>query len=515
MRRTRARGGPPIIWALVTLVAVTLFCVFSVTKRLPFQHRYEIRAAFRDAQLVKKGMAVRIAGVDAGKILGAEAGPDGTAIVRIAFKDGALPLHRDARIKLRPRLLFEGNYFLDVRPGTPRAGLLADGSVLPASQTSSAVSIGEVLGVFDQGTRDDLRVVLHELGTALKRSGPAVNATAKYLEPAYRDGAIVADAQIGERAGQLSEYLSAAGVVNRAFDADPAALKRLITDLRSTAAAFVDERGNLDATLVELPRLLKVGTPALRDLNSSFAPLRRLVVDLRRAVRTAPPSLDAQLVLARQLRGLVRPGELRGLARDLRTLAPSLARANRRAVPLAEQGRQLSSCQNEVLTPFSQDKVGDPAFPAEGKVFQEFPETLVGLAGESSSTDANGDWFRIYATTGTKSYNLGGGQVLQSAQPIEGVNPPPPARFSPLRNDVPCETQQTPDLRSKPAAAPPEAKLDTSSPRVLARSAEAQAVAVDWLRKQVKTEGMTGRLSVSPTALRRDQLAGPLGTLKP
>jgi hypothetical protein len=32
----------------------------------------------------------------------------------------ALPIHKDATLKIRPRIFLEGNFFVDVRPGTPR-----------------------------------------------------------------------------------------------------------------------------------------------------------------------------------------------------------------------------------------------------------------------------------------------------------------------------------------------------------------------------------------------------------
>ena len=70
------------------------------------------------------------------------------------LKDDALPLHKDARLQIRPRILLEGNYFVDLKPGSPSAGDLADGSTLPVSQTASSVTLSEVLSVLDRDTRD-------------------------------------------------------------------------------------------------------------------------------------------------------------------------------------------------------------------------------------------------------------------------------------------------------------------------------------------------------------------------
>ena len=49
------------------------------------------------------------------------AGPGNTAIVTMAIKDVGLPIHEDATLKVRPRIFLEGNFFVDLKPGTPHA----------------------------------------------------------------------------------------------------------------------------------------------------------------------------------------------------------------------------------------------------------------------------------------------------------------------------------------------------------------------------------------------------------
>ena len=110
----------------------------------------------------------------------------------------------------------------------------------------------------------------------------------------------------------------------------------------------------------------------------------------------------------RQARRLVGPSELRGLTADLRPLVPDLTRLNKNLVPLYEQVRSASSCQNDVVLPWTHEKVPDPNFPATGEVFQEGVSGLPGLAAESRSGDANGQWSRVLAGNGANVYALGG-----------------------------------------------------------------------------------------------------------
>jgi hypothetical protein len=288
------------------------------------------------------------------------------------------------------------------------------------------------------------------------------------------------------------------------LDRDPRALQDLITELYGTARGFARENTALERTLAELPRTLRAGLPALRDLNRSFPPLRRLIVDLRPALRTSVPALDASIPLTRELRGLVGRPELGGLVSELRAATPDLVRFNRGSVPLGEQTRLFASCQNEIIVPWGQEKVPDAQFPAKATVSEEGARALPGLSGESRSGDANGQWFRTFVNGGNLTYQLNPGEFFQAAAPVLGVNPPPAPERPPLRPDVPCETQQRPDLRTVPGLPPTQVKTSLDP----ARYAKAKAAAVDWLRERVKAEGMADTLKVTAAPLEPGQLPG-------
>jgi hypothetical protein len=156
--------------------------------------------------------------------------------------------------------------------------------------------------------------------------------------------------------------------------------------------------------------------------------------------------------------------ELRGLLGDLRPAVPALARLTRGSTPLLKEVRLASSCQNEVVLPWTQLKIDDPAFPTKRNVGDESTKFLPGIAGESRSGDANGQWFRVLLIGGQYAYPEPGGTILQSASPL-GVNPPPPAQLArPYRPDVPCETQEKPDLRSYGIDVPNGRKITIDDP---------------------------------------------------
>ncbi len=79
---------------------------------------------------------MRIGGVEVGRVKRIEALGDGSrgALVTMDIQDKGLPIHRDAEIKVRPRIFLEGNWFVDLRPGSPSAPEVEEGDVIPSSR---------------------------------------------------------------------------------------------------------------------------------------------------------------------------------------------------------------------------------------------------------------------------------------------------------------------------------------------------------------------------------------------
>lgn len=457
MRRTRQRGLGPFATGVLVLVLVALGTYVGFTKSIPFRHHYTVGAVFTTANNIRPGSPVRIAGVNVGKVVSVDhtVRGDQAATVKMRIDKKGLPIHRDAQFAIRPRIFLEGNFFVDVKPGSPSAPVLRDGDTVPVNQTHAPVQLDQVLTSLQSATRADLQRLLRELSIGL--SGPGArgfNRSIPSWKPAYEGSAIVNDALLGQTPHDLSGYLRGAQRVADALDRSPAQLRDLVTSFNATAGAFAAQDAALSQAVAELPRTLRVGRPALAALNAAFPPLRRLIRDLRPAVRSSGPTLDASLPLVRQARGLVQDAELRGLARDLRPTVPSLAALQEATVPLLAQVRPASSCQNDVILPWTHDTIQDQTFPAVGPVYVESTKPFGGLAAESRSGDANGQWFRVMVSPGDYATPVGANRFLMTSSPLLGVNPPPPLTKTPFRPDVPCETQDPPDLRSIPGQLP-------------------------------------------------------------
>jgi virulence factor Mce-like protein len=497
---------------LIALAVAVVGLYLGFTKAIPFKPHYEIKAAFASSNNIRPGSPVRIAGVEVGKVTKIErANPGGEgAIVTLRINKQGRPIHDDATAKIRPRIFLEGNFFVDMTSGSPSAPEIKDGGTIPVQQTATPVQLDEVVTALQSDTREDLKILLDEYGRALDGAGAkGFNRSIPYWKPAYRDTAIVADAMRGETGHDLSGYVKNAGATAAALDRNREQLKSLVTDFNTTAGAFAREDTSLNAAIGELPNTLRASYTALGALNESFPPVRALAQELRPGVQSSGPTLDVAQPFIHELRGLVSEPELRGLAHDLRPTVPDLASLVERSVPLYREVRRVSSCNNEVIHPWTLDTVPDKQFPAKGPVYQEAPKPLPGLAGESRSADANGSWFRVLAAGGKNLVTFSPGVFGTTPEPLLGANPPKPTKRPPLNGKVACETQQTPDLRTQTAAPPPQHQVNTNSAAFQARYAKSRDEAVQWLQKQLKLEDLQNLLKVSD----KDVTSGLIGQI--
>jgi phospholipid/cholesterol/gamma-HCH transport system substrate-binding protein len=486
----RVRGPSAFAVGIVVIVVAIVATYLGFTKDIPLINGpYEVKAAFRDTSGINNGSPVRIAGIDVGKVTNVAPTRPGarSATVTLAITDKGRPIYDDATAKIRPRIFLEGNFFVELTPGTGRAGEMDDGATIPVARTASPVQFDQVLAALRSDTRNDLRQVFTEVGKAQDAGGArAFNDSLPYQANAYKFTAIVSEALLGKRPDDLGNLVRDGGRTTEALNA-PRRLRSLIGDFNTTAAALANRERALASAVGELPRTLRAATPALDALNDSFPDVRRFARGARAGVRSLGPTVRATLPLVKQLRALVQDRELGTLSRNLRSATPPLAQIANTGRTVLGELRALSSCTANVLVPFGDSKLIDKAFPTHGPVYQDLAKFLPGLAGESRSFDANGQYFKVQGTGGAETLNVGNGLFGTVAEPIVGNNPPPIRERPPLKPDIACETQEPPDLRSIPKGPPPS--VSTSGPAARARESKVQSVAVGLLRRELKAKG--------------------------
>ncbi len=141
VRFSKAVLAKVIVFA-IGAIALTLLLAAKIGNLRPFAHTYTLHARFADAAGVFKGDAVKLAGVDIGRVDGATI-DHGQALVTFTVDRSAV-LPRDTVAGIRWRNVL-GQRFLYLYPGRGGGPSLANGATIPIGQTIDAGDLNEFL----------------------------------------------------------------------------------------------------------------------------------------------------------------------------------------------------------------------------------------------------------------------------------------------------------------------------------------------------------------------------------
>jgi ABC-type transporter Mla subunit MlaD len=463
-----------------TLIAIIFILIFTVgpylafTKHVPFtSYGYEIKATFSNSANIATNSPVRVAGVDVGKVIATSRDGDNTTVTFTVDGSGQ-PIHDDAFAAIRPRIFLEGNFFIELDPGSPSAPEMGSGDTIPVSRTSTAVQIDEVLTALQSPVRADLSRLLESYGTALthkptaeedvtqlpevkgKSGAEALNGALRYGGDAGRYSSQVANALLGTESRDLERLVSGAGRAFGAFASRQRDLQGLIDNFNIFTGALANQSANLSTTIHLLAPTLRITHASLVSLNRSLPPLRTYAIELEPAVEELPGLISSSKPFLAQVRPLLSAKEAGGVARLLRESTPALAGAalvsKRTTVPAINQ---LSVCTTKVMVP-TMDQTIEDRFSTGGPNYREFLYNLVNFAGVAQNFDGNGPYARAQAgggnvlvgepnpfgNPGTLSDSINYAHTIEDplgTQPQLGGKPP-------LKPGVRCYTNSPPDV---------------------------------------------------------------------
>jgi ABC-type transporter Mla subunit MlaD len=472
-RKDRLGMNPLTVGLLVlALCAIVVYAGFS--KHVPFTHGFRVNAVFVNANNIRPNSPVRIAGVNIGKVKKVKAykGGDGNmSLVTMEIDDAGLPIHKDATLKVRPRIFLEGNEFVDLSPGTPSAPTIDDGDTLPATQTAAPVQFDQILTALQSDTREDLKRLLEGYGTALtyeptaaddvgqdpdvkgKSAAQSLNRSIDYAPGALKNLAIVNNAFLGLQQHDLSKLVANTGKVTKALSANEESLKDVVTNFNTTLGALAGQRSNLQQTIALLGPTLEHTDNALTHLNASFPNTRAFAKEILPGVKETPATIDAALPWIAQARKLVSPAELGGLTKELQPTTVDLAKLVDGSLTALPQADLVAQCVTHTILPTGDVKIEDGQFTSDEENYKEFWYAMVGLAGEAQNFDGNGHYVRFAVgggdqTISTGKYGGNAGSKLYGRvnDPPLGTRPAYPGKRSPYNHTARCKDQKLPDL---------------------------------------------------------------------
>ena len=285
----------------IVVVAVLLFAGGS--------GGYTVKADFINASQLVKGNLVEIGGQEVGTVDNIAITQDGQAQVTMSIDDAFKPLRQGTRATVKQFSLsgVANRYIdLDLPPGnTTKSNQIANGGVIPVSQTTTADDLDQLFNVFNPTTRKavtDLfrnsaaqyngktaqqRLVFHYLNPALSTSSrlfTELNRDTPLLTRFLQDSAgLVTD--VAERKNDLAALIGNANTTFRALAVQKGALADAIGQLpdfmRRANTTFV----NLRSTLDQVDPLVNASKPVAIKLQPLLANLRPLARDAKPTVR--------------------------------------------------------------------------------------------------------------------------------------------------------------------------------------------------------------------------------------
>lgn len=405
---------------VVACVAAVMFAV-SAQYGLPGSTELKLRAAFNDVGSLRVGDDVRVASVRVGYVSGISY-EHGQALVDLALQD-VDTVYRNASataaaVGARSAL---GLKFVDLKPGTPDAGELSDGELIPAAKTQGAQEITDLLEVFDPQTRKALGSTLRETGNGFAGQAENLRDALAALPDGLEDAAAVSRALSAGDGADLTAMLRSLDRVSGRFAGRQQELATLARRLDKTLAAVaVDDGKPLDAALADAPRALDSTRKALRDVRGP-------VTDLGAAMRNLRPGASSLAAATDDVRGVLTEG-----VRPLRKLPPvadqalpavrSLSQVLADARPLAPRLTRAVDRAAEPLTTAA-------SYAPEIADFFRYGERTM------ADHDDAGHWLRFFVSF---SPELVSGFVPGFKDPLVGRHPyPEPGEAGSMRKTTP------------------------------------------------------------------------------
>jgi phospholipid/cholesterol/gamma-HCH transport system substrate-binding protein len=464
----------PLRFGIAVIVILVLVVYFGFTKHVPFKHGFRLKAEFATAVNIRPKSPVRIAGVDVGKVSSIQR--DGkSGLVSMEIESQGLPIHSDATLKIRPRIFLEGNWFIELQPGSPSAPTISSGHTIPITQTADPVQLDQVLDALNTDTRANLQKFLIAYGEALTHkpnaaedaeqelevhglnAAQALNKTYVRAPSALRGGAVINQALGGTEPHDLSKLIAGIGKVTSALNVHEQQLGELIGNFNTFFGTLASQSSALTQTVSELPSSLSGIDHGLASLDASLPPTRTFARDILPGIKSTPATVTALLPWIEQVKASLSSSELGGVAKGLVAATPSLARLIDEQTPFYKQGDLFNKCLTKVIFPAGNTKIQDGSSTSGVENYKEFWYSLVGLSGLGQSFNGNGTVARFLVgnsgetlrsrPTSILGTNLKGLQLL-TRSPLTplGTRPAYPAEEPAYKPLVPCYTQSLPNF---------------------------------------------------------------------
>jgi phospholipid/cholesterol/gamma-HCH transport system substrate-binding protein len=223
---------------------------------------------------------VLVGGSPVGKVESIELTDNNLAAVNVEVDQ---ELHEGTTATIRATSLSGvANHYVSISPGPNSSPALDDGAELGLSSTTTPVDIDQFFNTFPPKVRQGLANFIKGNAEIYSGQGKNANDAYKYFGTALnRTGAFARELNADQRL--LSRFIVSSARLTTAVAGSGEQLSSAVGNATTAFNSIASQNENFDATLRELP-------PVLRQSNTTFVNLRAALDDLEPLVETAKPA---------------------------------------------------------------------------------------------------------------------------------------------------------------------------------------------------------------------------------
>jgi phospholipid/cholesterol/gamma-HCH transport system substrate-binding protein len=369
---------------------------------------FSLEAEFQTAQAVTpgQGQAVTIAGAKIGEIATVSL-RNGVALVTMKVNPKySKYIYRNATMLLRPKTQLQ-DITVEVNPGTPSAGKLRSGEVLPLSQTGANIDFDEFLAGLDAETRSYVQELLAGLGIGLKENGRALSAALKRFDPTSRYVEEIAE-EVEKHHANVARAIHNFRLLTEALGGKDQQLSELVDAGNAVLGTFAKEDASFKKTLALLPGALHKTGVSLGKVATATHVLGPTLHELLPFARALGPANEATRKLSEKTAPIIK-NEVRPFAHEILPVVDELGPGTQK---LSEALPKLATSFS-VLDEFFNEIAYNPG-PSKGGFLFFLDWGNHDLNSVLSTADANGVLGRAVVY-----FNC---EILQHLEAVETVN---------------------------------------------------------------------------------------------
>jgi phospholipid/cholesterol/gamma-HCH transport system substrate-binding protein len=272
------RGTTPARIAALAALAVAVIVLAAVFFSGGGGHKYTL--VFQNAGQLVPDNQVLVGGSPVGSVESIGLTDDNLAAVHVEVDQ---ELHEGTTATIRATSLSGvANHYVSISPGPNSSPALEDGAELGLSSTTTPVDVDQFFNTFPPKVREGLANFIKGNAEIYSGQGKKANDAYKYFGTALnRTSAFARELNADQRL--LARFVVSSARLTTAVAGRGEQLSSAVGNATTAFSAIAEQNENFDATLRELP-------PVLRQSNTTFVNLRAALDDLEPLVETAKPA---------------------------------------------------------------------------------------------------------------------------------------------------------------------------------------------------------------------------------